>query len=354
MEKMIKLISKNPLVEKIVKGNANEEVLELLFEKQLPFTEEEYLECLVFILQTDHLKSKTLESLKSISENVKIKYVEKREANHRVSYYILLEALDTKNEDIIAKIIQNQVLPHEFLIKIAENGNTNMLEMLLENQIKMIAYPHIMDVMKENPEINNFILGKIKEIEDFYLSESKGDEISEEEIIEDIQEIVVKEEQVEESVEESEELSMLEIQEKVVTTLQRINEMSVQERVKLSITGTKTERMILVKDPNKMVALSVIESPKITEDEIGIIIRDKSISGEIVTRIANNREWTKNYPIVLGLIQNPKTPVKTALGFVKQLHLKDLNLILKDKNVHYVVRNLAQNIFKEKSSIKKR
>ena len=76
MEKMIKLLSKNPLVEKIVEGNASEEVLELLFAKQLPFTEEEYLECLVFILQTDHLKSKALESLKDISENVKIRYVE--------------------------------------------------------------------------------------------------------------------------------------------------------------------------------------------------------------------------------------------------------------------------------------
>jgi hypothetical protein len=351
---MNKLVSKNPLVEKIVAGKANEEVLELLFAKQLPFTEEEYLESLVYILQTDHLKSKAMESLKNISESIKIKYVEKRVANHRVSYYVLLEALNTKNENIILKIIQNQVLPHEFLKKIAENGNTNMLEMLLENQIKLIAYPQIMEAMKENQNVNNFIRGKIKEIEDFYLSDTKGEEIPEKDIIEDIQDIVVKEKQAEESEEEAEELSILDIEEKVVTTLQRINEMSVQDRVKLSLTGSKTERMILVKDPNKMVALSVIESPKINEDEIAIIIRDKSISGEIIAKIANNREWTKNYNLVLGLVQNPKTPVKTALGFVKQLHLKDLGLVLKDKNVHYVVRNLAQNVFKEKSSIKKR
>jgi len=346
---MTKLISRNPLVQKIVEGDANEEVLELLFLKQLPFTEQEYLESLVFIVQTDHIKSRALESLKNISETIKLQYVEKREANHRVAYYILLESLSLNNENIVAKVIQNQSLPYEFLMKIAKNGNTDMLEMLLENQIKMIAYPQIMEVMKKNQEINNFIKGKIKEIEDYYLSDNKGEEISEEEIIEDIQEIVTKENKAEES---EEELSMKEIQEKVVTTLQRINNMSVQERIKLSLTGTKTERMILVKDPNKMVSFAVIESPKISEDEVVIMIRDKSISGEIISKIANNREWTKNYTLVLGLVQNPKTPVKKALGFIKQLHLKDLGLILKDKNVHYVVRNLAINVYKEKSSIK--
>ena len=50
---------------------------------------------------------------------------------------------------------------------------------------------------------------------------------------------------------------------------------------------------------------------------------------------------------------NPKTPVKDALGYVKKLHLKELHLISRDKNVNPVVRRLAINFYKEKTGIKK-
>ena len=118
--------------------------------------------------------------------------------------------------------------------------------------------------------------------------------------------------------------------------------------------GTKVERMILVRDPNKMVANAVIESPKITQEEISLLIKNRSVPGEIIGKIANNREYTKNYSIVLGLIQNPKTPITSAISFIKKLHVRDLQLIIRDKEVNPIIKTLAFNYHKEKSGVKKK
>jgi len=83
-----------------------------------------------------------------------------------------------------------------------------------------------------------------------------------------------------------------------------------------------------------------------------IHVRNLSLSGEIVGKIANNREWTKNYMIILALVENPKTPISRALSFIKQLHGRDLKLLSLDRNISPVIRTLAQNLMKQKERVK--
>ena len=358
---MKNFISKNPIIEKIVEGEAKEEILDLLLSKQLPFTEEEYLESLVFVARDEKRKGKAENLLKELSESTKLNYVEKSEANHQVADYIMMEALSLRNLQIVTRVIRNQMLPHELLLKIAEKGDLHMLEVLLDNQIKLIAYPEIIEVMEQNPEVNNFIRGKLAEIREFYLQPEEAEDIPVEEVLkdEDVKEVISREQQEEagageEDGEDLEDLSSAEVEEKALTTLQAINRMSISERIKLALNGTKTHRLILVKDPNKMVALAVTESPKLTTDEVVMLARNKSVDTEIIARISKNREWIKNYPVILELVQNPKTPVKNALAFVKQLHLRDLKMVSRSKNVNPVVRNVAVNFYEQKTAPQKR
>jgi hypothetical protein len=353
------MIYKNPLVKKIIEGEAKEDLIHLLFRKELPFTEEEYLESLVYLLrlEDESLKNKAFSQLKEISDSVKATYVEKAEANHRVAYFIIQEALGQKNLPTISIAIRNQALPYEFLLTIAGKGNTSMLEVLLDNQIKLIAYPEILDEMGKNPEATPFIKGKIKEIREFYLENPEVEKIQEEAVLEDVKEILTIEQEKEKETEKEEDaLVVLDLQEVVKeakTTLQKINALTISERVKLALTGERTQRMILVKDPNKMVSLAVLESPKISMDEIALLARNKSLPGELIAKISKKRDWTKNYIIIHELVQNPKTPIKDALSFIKKLYLKDLQTISRDKNINPVVRNLAANYYKQKSGVKK-
>jgi hypothetical protein len=361
------IISRNPIINKIVQEEAIEEILELLVSKQLPLTDEEYLEGLVFSLKKEQYKSRALNQLKQISETTKLNYIEKSQANHRVAYFILLEALNWKNFKIIIKVVRNQALPPDFLIKIAEKGDLSMLEVLLDNQIKLIAYPEIMEVMEKNPEINNFIRGKIREIREFYLGEDTAEEIPVEHVLEEVKEVIMMEEELEEEeeiiMEETDEeedddefdlSEFSEVERKALTTLQEINNMTISERIKLALTGSKTQRLILIKDPNKIVAQAVVESPKLTSDEVVLLARDKSVAGDIISKLSKSREWVKNYTVMMELVHNPKTPVKDALGFVKKMHMRDLKLLTMDKNVNPVVRQLAHNYYNEKTKVKRK
>jgi len=364
---MINIISKNPLVKKIVDGAAGRDLIDMLLGRQMPFTEEEYLEGLVFALKDETIRDRASARLKEIPESVKTAYVEKLEANHRVAYFIILEALSRKNQSIIARAIRNQALPFEFLLKIAAQGDAHMLEALLDNQIKLIAYPEILEEIEKNSQATNFIKGKIKEFREYYLA-LEAEEIAAEEVLEEVKEIIIQEqaeqakqaeqqeaakEKPAEEAEETDELMAIEIVgQKALNTLQEINKMNIAERIKLALSGSKTQRMILIKDSNKMVAMAVLESPKIGVDEVVLLARNKSVAGEIIGRISQRRDWTKNYNVVLELVQNPKTPIKDAIGFVKQLHLKDLQLLSRDKNVNPTVRQLALNYHREKTSAK--
>ncbi len=126
--------------------------------------------------------------------------------------------------------------------------------------------------------------------------------------------------------------------------LVKIQRLPVPKRRLLAMRGGREIRSILIKDTNKDVVLSVLENPKITESEIEMIARQRSIPEEALRIIANNRDWMKNYSIIQALVTNPKTPPGVAVGFVSALKTKDLELLEKNRNVSEAVRAAAKRL----------
>jgi hypothetical protein len=110
------------------------------------------------------------------------------------------------------------------------------------------------------------------------------------------------------------------------------------ERLKLAMRGTREQRAVLVRDPNKMVAVAVLSSPKVSESEIAAFAKMTTVTEEVLRIIGANRVWTRNYGVVLGLARNPKTPTGVALGFVQRLNERDMKQISNDRNVPEPVR----------------
>ena len=124
--------------------------------------------------------------------------------------------------------------------------------------------------------------------------------------------------------------------------LQRISRMGVAQRIALAMKGSREERAILIRDPNKIVAVAVLSSPKLTETEVESIARMASISEEILRIIAQTRAWVKNYAVVLALAKNPKTPVALSMNLLARLTEKDLRMLSTDRNVPDVLRVTAR------------
>lgn len=126
------------------------------------------------------------------------------------------------------------------------------------------------------------------------------------------------------------------------STLQRIASMTVAQRIGLAMKGSREERAILIRDPNKIVAVAVLSSPKMTESEIESVAKMASISEEVLRIVANNRAWTKRYGVIVALARNPKTPVAISMNLLARLAERDLRAISQDKNVPEVLRITAR------------
>jgi hypothetical protein len=132
-------------------------------------------------------------------------------------------------------------------------------------------------------------------------------------------------------------------EERAQTILQRIQKLTVAERIQLALRGGKEIRSILLRDPNKEVSLTVLDNPKITEQEVEMIARSRSITDEALRKITKKREWMRNYSIVHALVTNPKTPPGVAIPLVSELKTRDLSILEKNKNVSEGIRNTAKN-----------
>jgi hypothetical protein len=126
------------------------------------------------------------------------------------------------------------------------------------------------------------------------------------------------------------------------STLQRIAAMTVAQRVGLAMKGSREERAILIRDPNKLVSIAVLSSPKMSEPEVESIAKMASISEEILRMIANTRGWMKRYGIVVALARNPKTPLAISMNLLSRLTEKDVRAISTDRNVPEVLRITAR------------
>ena len=109
--------------------------------------------------------------------------------------------------------------------------------------------------------------------------------------------------------------------------------MPIGEKLKLALKGNKEARVILIRDPNRLIHRFVLQNPRITEDEILAIARNRSIDHELLRKIGDHKTWPRNYQVRLALVTNPKTPLATALHFISGLSERDLRFISKNKNV---------------------
>ena len=140
---------------------------------------------------------------------------------------------------------------------------------------------------------------------------------------------------------------------KRMSLTQRILNMSMSERIKLASVGSMEARTILLRDPNRMIQSAVINSPKISDNEVLSLAQSKNTGDEVLRTIMNRREWTRQYQVRMALIRNPKTPVQTTIRFLGTLRENDLKRLAKDKNVPSAVQAAAKKMTEPKTPQKK-
>lgn len=133
-----------------------------------------------------------------------------------------------------------------------------------------------------------------------------------------------------------------------ISTLQKIAKLDVKGRIHLAVRGNKEERSILIRDGTKLVALAVLESPKISDAEVEGFASQKNVLEAVLRTIPMRRRFAKNYTITRNLVYNPRTPLDVSLGLMKNLLVNDLKNLAGNKEVSETIRKLALRSFKQK------
>jgi hypothetical protein len=138
------------------------------------------------------------------------------------------------------------------------------------------------------------------------------------------------------------------------SALQKISKLGITGRIQLAMKGSKEERSLLIRDGTKIVALAVLDSPKLTDGEVEKFANQKNVLEAVLRSITLKRRFMKQYAIVRNLCNNPRTPIDVSLGLIKHLLVTDLKNLAGNKEVSDTVRKMAMRMFRQKSETVKK
>ena len=277
-----------------------------------------------------------------------------------------------KSDFVKRNIIKNPQTPSDVLIEIAKNADTEALKTLSLNTTLLQKYPEVAEELVKNENLDLPTREYIRELLSISVEEKKPD----------VSLQMLKEEKYVPSEEEKEILKNVTLPKDVLELLQgesleeipipreflmeeedtseekreriakKLATLTASQKIKLAIVGNSEVRKMLLRDPNKLVALTALKSPKTKEGDIEEIARSRSVQEDLLAEIGNNRVWLRNYKIRLALVQNPKTPLYISSKLLHTLSERDIKAISKDKNIPSSLASMAKGMLKKKEEKK--
>jgi hypothetical protein len=132
------------------------------------------------------------------------------------------------------------------------------------------------------------------------------------------------------------------LRDKFVPLQKRVAMMTPSQKMRLASLGNKEERMLLVRDSNRLVAVAAVRSPGFSMAEAEKVAGNRSIAEDVLRVIGGTPEFTQSYVVKKSLAENPKTPIAIATKLIVHLRESDLRAIARSKNVTGPVQDAAR------------
>ena len=129
--------------------------------------------------------------------------------------------------------------------------------------------------------------------------------------------------------------------------------MTVPQRLKLAMKGSREQRAVLVRDPNRMIAAAVLSSPKLAQTEVEAFARMANVSEDVLRTISMNRSWMRKLAVAAALVKNPKTPAAISLHLLPRMNQRDVKKLAIDRNVPEALRLNAKKMIQRQQDRQK-
>ena len=364
----------NPLVDQIRRGGVPLEVRMMAAEGALPLKPEDLVD-LLEVMHNDSLaevRDLATKTFLALDVDTLLPLVKARDASVPVLAWTLAVRNDSK---LLEACLQNASTPDAAISEQAGKLPEALAELVVINQTRLLRHPPLLGQIESNPRLSRDQRRRLAELRETFsiglASESAtsapADTIPEAVLVAetaapgeiqtqsppssdaaDAPEAQLDENLVELKPDEAESV-LTEAEKKdeqAVSKLRRLFTLTTGNKVKAALTEDSQARSFLIRDPNRLVALAVLGSPKITEAEIDMFAGMKNVSQDVLRRIGTNRDWTKKYTVISALVKNPRTPLPIAMGFVSRLQPRDIKALAVDRNVPEAIRKSAQRFVK--------
>jgi hypothetical protein len=256
----------------------------------------------------------------------------------------------SRSEPLAEKLAFHPLVPDEALIVLASQGNASVIDLVITNQERVLAAAGLLDRLTVNPALRPDQRGKILDLLDQFFRSGTGaaePETGDAALGMDVAETArLLDVDVGELFAASEILDAHEFEaaedDAIRSAYRKIITLNTAQKAMLAMKGGREERVILVRDTNKVVALSVLKNPRLTDLEVASIAGARNVSDEVLRAVGINREWSKTYAVIMNLVRNPRTPPGISTNFVGRLQAKDLKALTQDKNVPEIIRRMAK------------
>lgn len=265
---------------------------------------------------------------------------------------------------VVEKLCASPNIAPETLEELARTGSEALTELIAVNEERLLKHPRVIEKLYLNKNTRMSTADRLVDlaarngveltgipawreaslaIKDELIAEPTPEPTPDDVLFKETQalsESLAADEAVDTHVEDEE--GKEEIKEQYVPLYKRLADMTVSQRIRRAMLGSREERMLLVRDANRLVASAAVRSPQTQEEEIVLISRNRNISDEVLRIIATTPEWLKSYTVKRNLVENPRTPVLLATRLVQHLRESDLRSLAKSKNVTTPVKDAAR------------
>ena len=233
--------------------------------------------------------------------------------------------LHLHDEEVCRAILEHPGASVATLSHIARNALLPLVEWIAQNRALLRRFPEVREALLGNPCLSPDLKEELQ---------AEAGEAGE---------------GTTEETEEAEETEENEKAKKKKDLYRMIKELSTGQRLALAKKGNKEVRLILIRDANEMIAMEVINSPRITDSEILHISQMRDVSEKVLRAIGTNRRYRSYKQVVLNLLHNPKTPVAVSLGLgITRLSDRELSGLSKDRNIPGVVARAASWVLEKR------
>lgn len=339
------MAGKDPLVEEIL-GGTNRELQELAARGLVPLPPQELIAVQVRLASSSDADVAALAAV-AISE-IDAKIAADLIADGTNDDVIAYLGRHLSHDSVLKAIVHYRDVSRDLLVELAGGFNEELQELLLLRQDAIIEKPEILDALERNPALGNYGRRRVQEYREHLLPRERTVRVSRADLEEAVEAVTDTElvdainqaRQAPPDGEEDEDLTGL--------TEGQIRTLAVPMRMKLARGAPIGLRNILIRDPNPMVATSVLNHNPMGESEIEQVASNRAVVHEVLETIGNHRSWTRKYGVVAALVKNPRTPAGIAMRLLPRIAVRDLQSLARDRNVSEAVRSGAKRLYRMK------